>query len=621
VSAATTAVGLGLVVSLAEPAMAAPATSAVATAAAVVGSTVTLTTSDERTIYVDQTVDLPTSKATVKVHGVGFDPATPPTLQVAICLADGNAPVSLTNCLGGEIPGKNGTDEWGVVATEVRTPPPAAARWKHGKFDLTLTGINAQYKSDDGSVDVDCLSEACSLYVRAEANSDRSQDFATPIRFKGGTVTTPATTTSATSVSTTTSTATSSSSSSSSTPTPTPTSTSTSSSEPTTPPTPSPTESTQVTVQPLVPIPSTLKPGATQEIVFERFKPGEVVQVTLFSDPIPLPNVRANDVGNVTITLTVPEDLPPGSHTLQAIGTESGTVGIAQFTVAAVVTTTSSPSPTTSSSPSPTTSASPTTSSAETTTSASPTSASPSPTTTAATTAPLVPYDDGPNLLWLWLTLGAVAVVGIVVGVVALVRRRREQEAEELAQQEAELAAAATAERNRQNRGPADDSPTQLVGGPGPYGPPPSPDGYGLLSGRDNDYPPMPPSMVEGPTQVSPTTAGRPAQAVGPEQPITGRHSLPDDQHTAPATGPQPVVPADDHGGPSTQAWKPDFATEEPKPRLTDDPLPSAPEPSAPAAPEPSAPGSPGPSAHSTGDPTATGEQPPTGESGPSAPQ
>src|SRR6478609_8036524 len=41
VSAATTAVGLGLVVSLAEPAMAAPATSAVATAAAVVGSTVT----------------------------------------------------------------------------------------------------------------------------------------------------------------------------------------------------------------------------------------------------------------------------------------------------------------------------------------------------------------------------------------------------------------------------------------------------------------------------------------------------------------------------------------------------------------------------------------------------
>jgi len=162
-------------------------------------------------------------------------------------------------------------------------------------------------------------------------------------------------------------------------------------------------------------------------------------------------------------------------------------------------------------------------------------------------------------------------IIGIVVAIVAVRRHRRELAEEELAQQEAVLAAAAAAERNRQQQIPPDDSPTRVIGH-GPYGPPPSPDGYGLLSGRDNDYPPMPPAVAAAPTEVDPAVAGGPTQVVGPdvpEQPVTGRHSIPDehDQPAAPATGPLPAVPAGDDAGPSTQAWTPDFAGEQPPAR------------------------------------------------------
>ncbi len=192
------------------------------------------------------------------------------------------------------------------------------------------------------------------------------------------------------------------------------------------------------------------------------------------------------------------------------------------------------------------------------------------PATTAASVAPAGNDSGGNSLLWLWITLAAVVIIGIVVAIVAVRRNRRELAEQEHVQQEALLAAAAAAERNRQQQIPPDDSPTRVLGH-GPYGPPPSPDGYGLLSGRDNDYPPMPPAVAEAPTEIDPAssrpgrqpTAG-PTQAVGPdgpEQPLTGRHSIPDDhdQPAAPETGPLPAVPPGDDAGPSTEQWRPDF--------------------------------------------------------------
>lgn len=73
----------------------------------------TVTTEDGRSIVVDAGTDIAATDATVKVTGSGYVGPFE-DLFVAICLADGNAPVSLTNCIGGPIPG-SGSLAWGLL--------------------------------------------------------------------------------------------------------------------------------------------------------------------------------------------------------------------------------------------------------------------------------------------------------------------------------------------------------------------------------------------------------------------------------------------------------------------------------------------------------------------------
>jgi len=61
------------------------------------------------------------------------------------------------------------------------------------------------------------------------------------------------------------------------------------------------------------------------------FKPGEDMEVTLFSDPIVLGYPKADGEGNFTFTAHIPAGVPAGTHTLVARGLESG--GTAQMTI------------------------------------------------------------------------------------------------------------------------------------------------------------------------------------------------------------------------------------------------------------------------------------------------
>ena len=75
--------------------------------------------------------------------------------------------------------------------------------------------------------------------------------------------------------------------------------------------------------------------GGTQLVVFSGFRPDEQVNLTLFSDPITLSPVTADQTGVARVEFIVPADFPAGTHRLEAIGQNSGTVGVATFHVTA----------------------------------------------------------------------------------------------------------------------------------------------------------------------------------------------------------------------------------------------------------------------------------------------
>ena len=158
------------------------------------------------------------------------------------------------------------------------------------------------------------------MYTRSSNNEDRTEDVAVPITFTPPPTTITTTTTPST---TTTTTTTSSSTTTTTTPT-TPTT-------PTTTTTEGPTTSTiggsATTVSPNSMLQTSVVAGGNQVVVFTGFTPGEGVAVTLFSDPISLPPVTADNSGTVRVEFAVPADLPPGVHILQAIGAQSRRVG------------------------------------------------------------------------------------------------------------------------------------------------------------------------------------------------------------------------------------------------------------------------------------------------------
>lgn len=341
---------------------------------------------------------LPATGAEITVEGSGYDGGG--ELWVAVCQDDGAAPSSFAHCLGGAIPSANATTAWAVVTKKGNAPyaGPASAKWgRGGSFTVSL-----QIPVAVGQ-DADCVSSPCSVYTRSADDSDRSQDAQVPVRFTFDT------------------------------------SSSTGATAPSTevigaaPTTVAP-DSVQAAEAPV---------GSDQIVVFSGFTPGEVVDSVLYSDPIPLPPVQADPAGTVTLSFVVPEDLPLGTHLVQATGRQSARVGVAQFEVVAADaptdTTTSDATVTTETAATPTDTVEPeivapppTTASGSETVATSPTTAEAAVTTaesSEAAGAPLTSDSAGASrLLWLWVVLGALIVIGGAAAVVVMLRRRRDDD-------------------------------------------------------------------------------------------------------------------------------------------------------------------------------------------------
>ena len=300
----------------------------------------------------------------------------------------------------------------------------------------------------------------------------------------------------------------------------------------------------------------TVAPGGTQTVIFSGFRGGEQVNLTLFSAPVTLSPVTADSTGVARVDFVVPADFVDGAHRLEAIGAESGTVGVASFQVV-IPTPTPSPTPTPTPTPSPT--PSPTSSSV---TSSSVTSSSVAP-TTAVTTSAADGGDSGGTNWWIWLILAVIVLAGLITWFVVY---RRNKEAAR-AEQEKQLADAASREQTAYDPtayDPMADAPTMVLPptGPPPGGPPPGADPYGLLSGRTHPFgvdpnaptqfdqpgptqqiPPGPTEYIGDPTQVIPPGQGGPGPG-GPVRPGQG--------------GPGQSGP--DRGGPPSWEVPPEFA-------------------------------------------------------------
>lgn len=81
---------------------------------------------------------------------------------------------------------------------------------------------------------------------------------------------------------------------------------------------------------------SALVPGGRMQVTFHGFQAGEEVRFVLHSDPIPLDEVLTADAnGTVSGAVTIPEDAPPGTHRLEAIGASGLSIMSDPFTITA----------------------------------------------------------------------------------------------------------------------------------------------------------------------------------------------------------------------------------------------------------------------------------------------
>jgi hypothetical protein len=479
-------------------------------------------------LTVEPATGLTAAGASIKVTGAGFDPAG--GLYVAICRHNANTLPNLrTDCVGGPIPAGNTSKSWAHISTSgVAGPGQVAAKWGDGgtfSVDLELPA------SGPSSPGVDCSKVDCAVITAPDAQTnDTSQDLAIPLTYQA--VVTPTTTAAATTTSS--STATSSS----------PTTTSQQAVTSTV-------AAAGTTVQPKVIGSPSVAAGGKQQILFAGFAKNEPVTVTLYSEPIKLPNTTADADGIVTIVFTVPVNLPPGTHLLKAVGQTSKVTGVATFEVTApVVASSSAPSST-----------------AVTSAPASSAIVAPLPLTSASAASSTAPSSRSTAIVvvkktttrpvWPWYVLAVVVLLWIALAVY-LVQRRRKRLAAENREKERILAEAAAAEQQRAADALAvanSDAPTSYIG------PPPSgaPDGYlgyhpgehGLLSGRDH---PDNPEMMSGRRdQPSPgaeglTASGSPAGSTAPQPAV---------DPADPAPGSTPAGP--DVDGPGTSRWQPNF--------------------------------------------------------------
>lgn len=81
---------------------------------------------------------------------------------------------------------------------------------------------------------------------------------------------------------------------------------------------------------------SALVPGGRMQVMFHGFQAREQVRFVLHSDPIPLDEVLTADAnGTVSGAVTIPEDAPPGTHRLEAIGASGLSIMSDPFTITA----------------------------------------------------------------------------------------------------------------------------------------------------------------------------------------------------------------------------------------------------------------------------------------------
>ena len=460
---------------------------------------------------------IPQANAVITVAGSGYDQSTP--LYVAVCAADTDAS-QLDTCIGGEIPDSNSSKAWGFISDTGEAPADGGvgAKWSaDGAFTVTLT-----LPATD---QLDCAKVGCAVFTHQQQSS--SGDLSLGINFTAAAVTTSSSTKSS---KTTTSLS-------------------------------SLTAATAVTVDPETIRASTIQAGAEQEVLFAGFTPGEKVGVTLFSEPIKLPDVTADSRGLVKITFKVPANLPAGTHLLQAVGSKSLVTGIARFAVTAAPTSSAHSAP--SSAPSIPSSASavvvPTTTSPQTVAS----SSVPGPTSSAAVVPPTTPATTAGNRpVWPWFGLGAILLIALGLLGWLVVRSRRNQLERENSDRERLLAEAAAANVVREAGYGEPDAPTVLLGGqPGPADGLPAGD-YGLLSGRDH---PDNPALLSGQGQPEPDE--RPTTYLPGHEAANDPGWLPGFGDPAADTGPVPTSGPDD-GGPGTAQWRPDFAGD-PEPDTT----------------------------------------------------
>jgi hypothetical protein len=539
--AAVAVAAAGLTVALDQNAAGAPpvaqSPSAVAAAAPVTTSAAGVS------LTVDPAGGLTASGATLTVTGSGFKTAD--GLYVAICHADGKAPKSLADCVGGAIPTSNTSNSWAHItsgpAGAGNTGPVAATWGPQGSFSVAL----ALPASDSASDALDCSKVACAVYTRTETNSDPSQDLSVPLVFVAPTTA-----------------STSSSATSSAAPT-TPSSTTVSS----TPVVTSTIAGVNTTVQPKTIRSASVAAGGSQEVLFAGFAKGELVQVRL--DSTALPAVRADSDGVVKVDFVVPAGTPAGTHLLQVSGQTSRTTGVASFMVTAAPAT----KPVASSAPASSAPVSSAAVSSDTPVSSavivppgSSVSVSELPSPASSAPVPVVASASSTSAtrpVWPWLLLGLIVLL-LIGFALFTVQRRRSRLVDEMREKDRILAEGAAAEHDRAADAIARanaDAPTAYLGPLPTEGPAGylgyHPGQHGLLSGRDN---PDNPGLLSGQQYRPDSTGDLPTTYLPPGVPGAASPGPADSAGSAdgPPTG---VWSPDFGGGPPTGAWSPDFTS------------------------------------------------------------
>lgn len=75
------------------------------------------------------------------------------------------------------------------------------------------------------------------------------------------------------------------------------------------------------------------QPGDPLVFSADGYTPGEKVQLVVYSTPVVLGSVVADATGSITATVELSAEFPPGIHTIEATGWQSGAVSSMQFVV------------------------------------------------------------------------------------------------------------------------------------------------------------------------------------------------------------------------------------------------------------------------------------------------